>query len=191
MSKLIFDTETTGLVDWKAPNDLDKQPRLVQLAGVLVDRNWEEQMSFRFMIKPEGFEIPETAAQIHKVTTERAIEYGTPLRTALSVFNNAVRSSAEAWAFNLAFDSIVMNSELKRIGQESQLLITETKCAMLQCKDILKLKPPYKGADYKWPKLSEAYEFFFKEKMEGAHDALADVRATVRVMRAVEAYLKA
>lgn len=184
--KLIFDTETTGLVNWKSIDHL-VQPRMVQLAGILVDTDWNEQSVFSMMIEPEGFEIPTQASDIHGITTERATKYGIPIKTALSVFNNTVRNAEEIWAFNLAFDTIIVNSEFERIGQPSRLILAESKCSMLQCKDILKLKPNFKGADYKFPKLSEAYEFFFPgEVIEKAHDALADVRATVRVMKAAE-----
>nr|WP_299241463.1 hypothetical protein [uncultured Halomonas sp.] len=34
---LFFDTETTGLPDWKVPSDSEHQPHLVQLAAVLAD----------------------------------------------------------------------------------------------------------------------------------------------------------
>jgi DNA polymerase-3 subunit epsilon len=33
------------------------------------------------------------------------------------------------------------------------------------------------------PKLSECIQFFFNEELVGAHDALVDVRACVRVFR--------
>jgi DNA polymerase III epsilon subunit-like protein len=43
------------------------------------------------------------------------------------------------------------------------------------CK-ILHAKPRH-DQDYKWPKLSEAYRYFFGRALEGAHDALVDVKA--------------
>ena len=33
---------------------------------------------------------------------------------------------------------------------------------------------------FKWPKLQELYVKLFNEKFEGAHDALADIEATVK-----------
>jgi len=42
---------------------------------------------------------------------------------------------------------------------------------------------PGKFKDFKWPKLIESYQFLFNESFDGAHDALADVRACARVHR--------
>lgn len=177
--KLVFDTETTGLGNC----------RLVQVAGILVDKDWVEQTSFSFMVKPDGFEIPAEAAAIHRITTERATAYGIPLRTVLSVFNNSILCAEEVWAFNAPFDFRVINDEFKNIGQESRL--QDVSCAMKACQGILQIPNP-RGGGYKWPKLAEAYAFFFDGAViEGAHDALADVRATVKVIRAIEDWREA
>ena len=179
--RLIFDTETTGL----------KFCRLVQIAGILVDRDWKEQASFSLMIKPEGFEIPKEATEIHRISTERATAYGAPLRTALSVFNNLIIGAEEVWAFNAAFDERAINSEFDFIGQVSRVKENKPICAMLACQGILQLPNP-RGSGYKWPKLAEAYSFFFDgATIEDAHDALADVRATVKVIQAIENWREA
>lgn len=181
--KLIFDTETTGLVAWHLPAGDPAQPRLVQMAGLLVDEQWGEQSSFSVLVKPEGFEIPFAASKVHGITTEKAARLGVPLRTALSLFNNLARVADEVWAFNEQYDSTVIKGEFCRVKQPCVLEEKPARCAMLGCKDILKL-PGKTGRDYKWPKLSEAHQFFFQAGFDKAHDALADVRATVKVMRA-------
>lgn len=189
MSKLIYDTETTGFVNSKAPPSDLNQPHLVQIAGVLVDDGWYEQSSFSLIVLPDGFEIPEHVSDIHGVTTKRAQSNGVPLKTALSVFNNLARRADEVWAFNESFDRLVIESEFYRVGQASIFYEGKpSKCAMLACMNILKL--PGKYGAYKWPKLAEAYAFFYNTAFEHAHDALADVRATVAVMKAVEEWNK-
>jgi DNA polymerase III epsilon subunit-like protein len=42
-------------------------------------------------------------------------------------------------------------------------------------------KLPGKYGDYKWPKLQESHLHFFGKEFEGAHDAMADVRACAAV----------
>ena len=61
MSKLLFfDTETTGLpvVDMSNFSEVDKFPRLVQLAFLLVNPSQFILDSGNYIIKPQGFSIP-------------------------------------------------------------------------------------------------------------------------------------
>ena len=75
---LFFDTETTGLPkSWKAPvSDLDNWPRLVQIARILCDKEGNRIESKDFIIKPENFEIPIEASNVHRISTEKAINEG-------------------------------------------------------------------------------------------------------------------
>jgi DNA polymerase III epsilon subunit-like protein len=190
--KLVFDTETTGIAQFKLPPSHPSQPRLVQIAGLVVDDDWSECSSFSLIVSPDGFEIPEQASVIHGITTAKATLYGIPLVVALSVFNNLAKTVSEVWAFNSAFDELIVRSEFHRVNRPCGLDAVPVKCAMLACKDILCLPPNFAGGDYKWPKLSEAYSFFFDGAVfDKAHDALADVRATVKVMQAMESKAEA
>lgn len=193
MTRLIFDTETTGLVAWHLPASDPAQPRLVQLAAILVDEQWRELSIVSVLVKPENFLIPTEASRVHGITTERASKLGIPLKTALSLFVNLAKAADEVWAFNAQYDRTVVQGELHRIGQPVPQVGKEVHCAMLACKNILALPQPpndrriYPGreeGDYKWPKLIEAHRFFFQSDFDKAHDALADVRATARVMKA-------
>ena len=48
-------------------------------------------------------------------------------------------------------------------------------------KSVKVCKIPFEGrGGYKWPKLTELHQHLFNEDFEGAHDALADVMATVK-----------
>ncbi len=178
---LIFDTETTGKANFKLPPEHFSQPRVVQIAAMLVN-GLEEVAVFSVIIKPEGFTIPEEASAIHGITTQLALERGIPIKVALSLFNHLGRAASRLVAFNAAFDELVLRGEFARVTPITVFDERPVHCAMLQCKPILKLPGQY--GDFKWPKLSEAHEFFFGEGFDGAHDALADVRATVRVLRA-------
>ena len=57
-------------------------------------------------------------------------------------------------------------------------------CTMLASLHIV--KAPHKNGgkmrgQWKWPRLEECVKFFYNEELEGAHDALVDVRACSRV----------
>ena len=79
---LIFDTETTGLPqNYKAPlTDFDNWPRLVQIAWQLHEPNGKLVAAKNLIVKPEGFTIPYNSAQIHGITTERALAEGHDLK---------------------------------------------------------------------------------------------------------------
>ena len=80
-------------------------------------------------------------------------------------------------AHNMAFDSKIVGAEFLRTFGSNPMNGKRKLCTMETSTDILKL-PGYYG--YKWPKLDELHRSLFGEGFEGAHDALADIRATSR-----------
>lgn len=178
--KLFFDTETTGKANFKAEPWANGQPRLVQLAALLVNDKGEEVSHANLIIKPEGFEIPDEAAKIHGITTEMAYDCGVSLKAALSVFHYWWEASAMVICHNVSFDIFIMDGEFHRFFKTDKWQKhIQTFCTMRSMTDICQL--PGKYGKYKWPKLQEAYKHAFGEEFDGAHDALADVRACARI----------
>lgn len=71
---LIYDTETTGLPLFKEPSEDPRQPHLVELCGLLYDEASREIVdSYHTLIRPDGWTIPDEVAEIHGITTERAL----------------------------------------------------------------------------------------------------------------------
>lgn len=70
---IFYDTETTGLPDWKAPSDSETQPHLVQLAAILCNEETREIIdTLDVVIKPNGWVITPENAAIHGTTQEMA-----------------------------------------------------------------------------------------------------------------------
>ena len=71
---LFFDTETTGLPrNYKAPlTAFDNWPRMVQIAWMQYDESGSLLSETSYIIKPEGYQIPEAVSKLHGITTERA-----------------------------------------------------------------------------------------------------------------------
>lgn len=176
---LFFDTETTGLPkDWRAPlTALDNWPRLVQLAWLVSDENGKEISGDNLIIKPEGFIIPAEASNVHGITTERAIRDGISLESALEGFRDALASTKVTVAHNISFDEKIMGAEFLRKNMESKLFDNPKICTMHKSTNFCKID---NGRGYKWPKLMELYVILFNEEFDGAHDALADVKACAR-----------
>lgn len=175
--KLFFDTETTGLVNWKVP--FDEQPeRMVQLGMILTDDKLNTIHEVGLIIKPEGYLIPPFVSNIHGITNEMANNCGVPVYIALDLFSRFKQQSSEIIGHNIKFDKAIVASEFLR--KSSKWEDKPEYCTMLESTHICQLTGT---RGYKWPKLSEAYQYFFNETLEDAHDALTDVRATVRIYK--------
>jgi len=75
---LFLDTETTGLPrSWNAPIEfVANWPRVVEIAWLTFDENGKEKDKKSFIIKPDGFKIPDEAAMIHGITTDLQCSQG-------------------------------------------------------------------------------------------------------------------
>jgi DNA polymerase III epsilon subunit-like protein len=181
---LFFDTETTGVpADFKAPvTNTDNWPRLVQLAWILTSHTGEIIDIRDFVVRPDGFEIPQAATDVHGISNEYAKEKGVDLRNVIKAFAKDLAFCDKIIAHNMEFDKNIIGCEIYRLQQEMLLPIkTTTKekvCTMLASVEFCKI-PGFKNG-YKWPKLKELYQKLFGVNFDGEHNALADITATVR-----------
>lgn len=187
---LFFDTETTGKADFKAAPDAPHQPHLVQLGALLTDDTGAEVASINLIAKPEGFTIPEEASAVHGFTTEKAMASGVDRKHILRVFREFWELANVVVAFNIDFDMLIMDGAIFRLcgGRKAWGKAQETFCAMKAMTSVCKLPGNY--GDYKWPKLQEAYRHAFGMEFDGAHDAMADVRACAKIYFWLKEYEK-
>lgn len=181
---LFFDTETTGLPDWKVPSDSDHQPHLVQLAAILADADTRREIgSLDLIIKPDGWEIPDEVAEIHGITTDHAKAVGVDESLAVSMFLDLWNGAGRV-AHNRTFDQRIIRIATKRYFDEATIERWADKDAfddtMLIAKPIMEL-PPKGKYGWKAPKLSEAYEHFIGKPLADAHSAMADTRACMEL----------
>lgn len=106
-----FDLETTG----RDP----QEARIVTASVVLVSPEGEVQQEWEWLADP-GIEIPEEAAAVHGVSTDRARAEGRPaaeVATELSeVLAGFWREGVPVLAFNAAYDLTVLTREAERHG---------------------------------------------------------------------------
>ncbi len=179
---LIFDTETTGKsLDFNASfHDTAKWPRMVQLALQLHD-DWGNLVEHgNYLIKPEGFNIPHGARQIHGISTELALKEGKNLTEVLRLFSNALAQADIIAGHNLRFDINVIGAEMVRLGLDTSLLESKHVLDTMTEKTAELCKLEGGRGRYKFPKLGELYTFLFGEEFEQAHNASADVEANAR-----------
>ena len=190
---LVYDCETTGLPDFKAPSEAPHQPHLVQVAALLVDpTDWSERASFHAIVKPEGWTIPAEVVAVHGITTERAAAIGIPEKLAVSMVKHLWELADLRIAHNQGFDARILRIALLRHG--SRELADRWKDAPGFCtadafEPLCRLPPTDRmkaagrGDQFKRPKLVEALKWATGTDLEGAHDAMADTRACLRLYR--------
>lgn len=188
MSFLIFDTETTGFPVKGVPATHPSQARIVQLAWLLLDEQFNELESYNqlFKLSPET-KIHPGAQAAHGKTWEDCNVRGVEPQEGILDFEKVYIPASLVIAHNLSFDR-----QLIEIEAECAMLTQGTFChwpsfrhfcTMEAMTPICKLPARYRGTSYKWPKLQEAYQHCFQKEFDGAHDALSDVRATAQVFR--------
>ncbi|HEA22964.1 MAG TPA: DNA polymerase III subunit alpha [Pricia antarctica] len=179
---LIFDTETTGLPKrWNAPiTDTDNWPRCIQIAWQLHDRMGNLVEHQDYLVRPEGFNIPYDAEQIHGISTALAEQQGLPLAEVLEKFNAAMAKTKFIVGQNVGFDLNIMGAEFHRLAVDNplqQLPVLDT-CTEETAK--LCQIPGGRGGKFKLPTLTELHEYLFSAPFAEAHNATADVEATTR-----------
>ncbi|MEY8240570.1 MAG: 3'-5' exonuclease [Cycloclasticus sp.] len=181
MSNLFsYDTETTGLPEWKIPSDDPAQPHIVQLAATLVHPETRKVIqSMDVIIKPDGWVISPETIEVHGITTEHAMDVGIPEKLALEMFL-AMRGDAERIAYNKTFDQRIIRIACKRYLDEAVMEKWAVKddhhCSMRMAQSLLGGRSP---------KLINAYKELTGKTLVGAHSAMADTNASTEVYFAV------
>lgn len=178
---LIFDTETTGLPrDYNAPiSNSDNWPRMVQLAWQLHDETGKLISAKNYIIKPVGFDIPIAVANVHGITTERALKDGVDLQFALEAFKLDLEKTTYNVGHNIEFDINIVGAEFYRLVIENELANKVLLDTMKSSVDFCALKGG-RGGGFKYPKLTDLHIKLFNKDFGDAHDAAYDVDATAR-----------
>jgi len=174
---VFIDTETTGLPDDFNSLSSYNNVRLVQIAWIIYDSYGKKISKRDFIIKPEGFEIPENSTKIHKISNSLALIAGKSLYKVLLDFNTAIKSCSRIVAHNLNYDFNVLLSEYNRTNIDPKINSLNKICTMKATTDYCAIST-FKG--YKWPSLAELYKKIFLEDMKEAHNAAVDIEATAK-----------
>lgn len=193
---LFYDTETTGLPDFKQPSEAPHQPHVTQFGARLVDLDTREiHGTLDVIVRPQGWTIPDDIAAIHGITTEKALAVGVPEPLALRMLLDMWECSEVRIGHNESFDARIVRIAQHRYGlAESELVAWKggtAQCTQIASTPILKLTPTEKMLKAGFNKnksanLGEAFEFFTGRPLQGAHSALIDVDACMAVWFAIQ-----
>lgn len=176
--KCLLDTETTDLLsnsrDWFA------QPGIVQLAAVKLDDQLLVVDRLNVLVNPEKSRWSEEAIKTHGIVPEKVRDAPTFYEVGKLLAEFILGCDTIA-GYNVQFDKDVIWHQLLRYGLHQNFpWPLKDFDVMRRVGSIIQMQGK-RGT--KHPKLSEAYEFCFGRPMQGAHDAMYDVEATVEVWR--------
>lgn len=179
---LVFDSETTGLPAKGAKYDTDfnEFPHVVQLAW------WINGVHKSYIVKPDGWEIPEEATKIHRITTEMALQQGVPFAKVADEYIHDCMVADVIIGHNVYFDSSIIKANILRMGMpnyyndlvEPAMDKSKRICTMMKTIKFVDAKFE-NGRGGKFPRLEELYEKLFDDTFP-AHNAHEDVKATLR-----------
>lgn len=158
---VFFDVETTGL------NVI--RDRIVQIALVKLHKNGQPQTELTMLINP-GIPISEESMQIHGITPKDLANKPVFQQVAQKIWDFIGDSDLAGYNSN-RFDVPMLMEEFARVGMEFDV----SKRRLLDVQRIFyKMEPRT---------LKAAYRFYCGQELTDAHDALADVKATIDVFK--------
>ena len=182
---LFFDTETTGIPDRSAKWDADfmSYPHVVQIAWIYRGEK------FDYIIRPDGWEIPEEATAVHGITTGYAMEHGAPFAAVIDKFISDCHSAGLICGHNVHFDTGIVKANILRELGRAYYDAENVEDALFKGKRIDTMRSSMKWVDarnswgkLKFPNLSELYSRCFPGETFPAHDALQDTQAVARCL---------
>jgi DNA polymerase III subunit epsilon len=182
MNVLFFDTETTGLPNWKEPSSDPNQPHVIDISCELWDAD-EPMLIERYdAIINIGVPIPPEMTEVHGITDAMAAEGAEP-SVVLETFLRLVKRADLLAGHNVSFDIRMMRIMAARVTGEKWEPVQPTFCTMRKSTHLVKaIKPNARfDTDYKWPNLGEAHQHFFGEKHSDAHRAAPDCEAARKI----------
>lgn len=168
MSIVVFDTETTGLVQ-PEPIPLEKQPQIIEFAGIKLDKNLKEVDRLEFLVDP-GIEIPKLITKITNITTSMTTGQG-DFASHLKKLQNFFVGVEEFVAHNLMFDHDMLAIELRRIDKLTQFPWPPIRTCTVEATHHIN--------NYRL-NLGKLHKHLFNEEFTGAHRAMVDVEALTR-----------
>lgn len=162
-----LDVETTS-------TDPD-EARVVQLALARVEPDGSVSWSWSGIVKPDCV-IPDQAAEVHGITTERAAAEGVELHVALTqariVLEDARETLTPVAMYNARYDRRVLDGEFQRQGEQPPLPYPIVDPFVID-RSVDKYRPGKRTLQV----VCERYGV----TLDGAHDAEADAVASARL----------
>src|SRR5574344_697271 len=183
---VVFDTETTG-----TNHSNDKKPidKIIQFGAIQVKNGEVDNSSgLSQLIDPE-MHIPEAASNVHGIL-DKDVKGMPKMNDYLGYFLNEYMNKEHGVvvAYNSKFDMSMLRNSINDYNKKhaKEPLKERRESKVLDPFILVQRIHPYVGAK---KKLGEQYKFMFCKNLDDAHDAFADVKGTVDVMKYALYYL--
>ncbi len=188
MKIFVFDTETTGFIS-KKENNLNKQPQIIQFAGIFVDMDeiWEfkEEKRIDILVNPK-WSIPFGSSEIHHIY-DIDVKNAPYIEDVIDEFLSYINDADIIVGHNIEYDENLILLELQRLNNTYRYKPKQVICTMNETINFCKLpKKLSTSPGYKRPKLWELHKKLFEKYFIWAHNAITDVEATLKCF--VESY---
>lgn len=169
---IVFDSETSGL-NLHPRAGLDKQPRMIEFAGLLMDNKGKTVEEQTFLVNPN---TPLDYA-VQKITGLRDADLADQwtFDDAFPVLAAFFSRAHTIIAHNLPFDMTIISNEIERMSR------TDRNKFVWPARRICTVQT-YRERYGRNPKLTELYEDIIGKKLEQRHRALDDVHALVEIV---------
>jgi DNA polymerase-3 subunit epsilon len=176
---IAFDTETTH------PEPDEARIVTAYLGAVRPDGSVAYEREW--LVRPDGWSIPDEAVAIHGITTEHALESGRPLNEVLGELLGAIHEecfgkSVPLVGQNLQYDLTLLDREMRRVGRGTiEGLVSGV--YVLDSLVIDKAIDKYRRGSRKLIDMAAHYDVVLAE--EDAHDARSDAVTAARILQAI------
>ncbi len=179
-----LDLETTGFLN-QSSTDPARQPGIVQVGAVRLNiKTLDEIDTFSCLVDPEIPIWSESAIETHGIKPEDVKGQPSFFSVGLLLARYSVGCTHFFGYNGKKFDQPVLAWQLKRYGLEYSFPWPPEHVDVMELA-MKMMRVGSKRGGMKFMKLTEAYEHFTGKKLDNAHDALADIRATATVLRKV------
>lgn len=173
----VYDCETTGV-------DVETD-RIVSAFFGILDKDGNLEEAHDYLIRPEGYEIPEEATSVHGITTEYAREHGEDRRAVLfqisADIGRCIAERIPLAGHNLTYDLTILDRENEREDFAPIQCALDAGLIVLDSLVIDKHIDRYRKGKRTLITTAEVYGVELSE--DEAHGARADAIASGRIMQ--------
>lgn len=173
---ILYDTETTGLPN-PLGSPLDRQPKIIEFAAIKIDEKLEEVDRIKFLCNP----MMQLSDIITKITglKQEDVENEQTFSFYYPKICEFFLGADTLVAHNLPFDRSLLTFELQRLGKMNAFPWPYKHICTME-------KSQHMSRTGKWLKLTDLHqEMTGEEFINGAHRAMNDVEALLRVFKAM------